>query len=301
MHEFSQKLHGRHLKLDANRIIDPETSEVVFDLKENRASWPLTVKQSLEYYQADKKLGALSSPVLEDVAERNLAFIAASDTLHLSDQDRSEMYELAGSALIEASFSAAQEAHPAEFQDGIEGRLEAIEAGLEALRQARDALGSDRTTTLHQRLQLKIDFADVYRDLACGELSSLTVEEIRSKLESHLYGTINNVDARHARGLGGEIRTLLHYWNNYENPGDEFAIPATVRGDTGYFDWNDTHDLDILHQTTEGRWAIVPHVEVKRRRITEAMRRRYRSSRLVHVNTVGTVRTVQEPRAHRSI
>lgn len=289
-----RELFGRKLKLDQRRIVDETNDTVVFDLKERRPTHPVAVRESPDYYQANKRLGALPSDTLEDIAERNLWFITEYNNGDITPEETSEFYELTGSALIEASFAATQAATPETFDETIEERLAQIEVGVEALLYAKAALG-DEPTSRGQRLQLQADFANVYKDIACGELTEQTINETREMLVRHLYDTIKNTDPEGARGLGGELRALIHCWNNYQKPGDEFALPATARGGSGYYLRADTHDLDILRQKPDGSWQVMTPMEIKRTEITDAMLSRYATSRIVHIATDGSFRIAQEP------
>ena len=302
MHEFFNPAH-RHLKLDSHRIIDPETGDTLYHpgqewLGNHRNHEPPTIRHSKEYFRADKHLGALPSAFLIEVAQNNLLLARANGPVRFSRQEQSGLYDLAGSALIEAAFSQLNETKNRRIDNFTDERLGLIDIGLEALSQAKAALGHGNTSN-HQRLQLKLDFHNVYKDIICRDLTSDTVGEIRELLQHHsAMATANTIDAQAAAGLGGEIRALQYYWDSYEKCGDEIAIPSTPRGGDGNFNQSQTHDLDILRQKRSGNWEVTPFVEVKRRRITKSILGRYIGSRIMHI-TRDRAAIVQEP-AHNT-
>ncbi|MDB5165482.1 MAG: hypothetical protein JWM00_372 [Candidatus Saccharibacteria bacterium] len=277
---------GRY-KLDNHQIIDPETSEVLMTPQQYWRD-SLLVRSSKDYFKADKKIGGIPSSTLVDIALNNL-ILAESQP----GEEAAEFYELAGSALIEASFSALDMPRLGKNAiDAQDDRIALVDEGINALRQAQQALGEDNMTTYRQRLQLKIDFEQAYKDVACEELTPATVEEICELLLRHLLATHDNTDPRHARGFGGELRDLFRVWSTYKKPGDAIALPATIRGDSGTYKRNQTHDLDIIHQSSSGEWIVDRPNEVKRRKISQWMIERYTGSNLVYIAPDGRISVI---------
>jgi hypothetical protein len=290
---------NRTLKLDDHRIIDPVSGEVVFRAKrrapKNDRYYRVLADANPDYFQAPKMLGALGSSHLVTIAERNIDFASTIDgDDYESHILQSETYELAASALQEAAFVEARAVlGTSEVNDHVDSRIEMIDRANEALDQAIEALSSQPMTTLEQRLMIKRDFENIYKDIVCGEITMTTVKELRNTLNIHLYRTFNNTDSIHARGLGGEIRTFIDLWDSYEGEESPVALPATVRGDSGFFYRSDTHDIDRISKNEQGNWQVQTPVEVKRRRIAGWMLQRYTGSDLVQVRTGGAVQLVQ--------
>lgn len=300
------ELTGRRLKLDDHRIIDSSTGEIVLKNSnqlrgKNDRYHRALADANLDYFRAPKKLGALEAPHLLEIAARNLGY---AETIEMSNDSamnlKSETFELAASAFHEAAFVRTQEAiGTSRVNDEVDDRILMIDMANEALDKAIETLAAQPMTTLEQRLMLKKDFTNVHKDIVCGEITPATVTELRHALDTHLYKTYDNTDSIHARGLGGEIRTLIDFWGRYTNDHSLVALPATVRGDSGYFRRADTHDLDIIHKDVDQTWSVHTPVEVKRRRISTWMLHRYTGSDLVQVRTGGTVHLVQAAAPHK--
>lgn len=290
---------GRRVKLDDHRLLEPFSGELLYELahqptdsRTNKTDryYRQLADNNPDYFRAPKLPGSIDDQSLLVIAERNLLVAQNYDA---NDEDagskRAEIYELAASALHEAAFRQTLDAEV--IIDDVDDRLDLIDQGNLALLQAIEALGP-ASTTLKQRLRIKLGFNNVHKDIACGELTDDTVGEVIAMLEHELYATYDNVDSRHARGLGGEIRSLIEIWTSYQKPGDIIAIPATVRGDSGLSRRDETHDIDRLVQVGE-KWQVVTPLEVKRRKLTRASLARYDKSDVVYVNPMGDVQLVK--------
>lgn len=295
---------GRRTKLDDHRLFDAQSGELLYQVTARSPRYNQSEKSDRyyreladnnpDYFSASKQPGSIDDQTLLIIAERNL------QTAHNYDLDRdedgskrAEIYELAASALHEAAFCQTRDAEV--IIDDVDARLDLIDQGNLALLQAIEALGT-ANTTLKQRLRIKLGFNNVHKDMACGELTDDTVGEVIAMLESELYATYDNIDSRHARGLGGEIRSLLEIWTNYQVPGDVIALPATVRGDSGLSRRDETHDIDRFIQDGE-KWQVVTPLEVKRRKLTQASLARYDKSDVVYVSPTGSVTLVKRAKS----
>jgi len=126
------------------------------------------------------------------------------------------------------------------------------------------------------------------------------VEDTRTLLAQHRQSAYRITERSAAHGLQGEIETLQHFWNHYEKKGQRIALPATMRGGSGNSHPEQTHDIDVIRQKVDGSWIVLPAVEVKRREITDEMRKRYTRSLLARVSTRGTVTFISDHRERQA-
>jgi len=249
---------------------------------------------NLAYFMHDKTLGSLDDEVLETVAWTNvgLAEEVAHDDPYAAEL-QAEYYELAASAFVETAM--AQTFAAENLIDEVDDRLELIDRSDECLELALAGLPPEQTSTKH-RLQIKLLFSRVQRDIVCGEIIDDTVDDLTRALYQELMNTFEDTDEIHARGLAGELRAYWHYWSEFWDTGLA-VIPATVRGDSGFYNRQDTHDFDVLSQRADGNWQVETPREVKRRRITKWMLDRYTGSDLIYANPAHGVVTVQKAKS----
>lgn len=278
---------GEVFKLDGHRLYHRDTGDLFFDAARGKqryfAESPLIVNNQ-DYFTAPKQIGSLTSERLLEVGRRNVKYANL-----VQPELAAEFLELAGSANIEAAFSAIDEPQP--FDNTIDNqdyRIALVDMGTELFELAIERLGED-FSTYRQRLHLQVDMKYLYYDIVCQSISPDTVEETRAILEKHLYATYENTDPSHARGLGGELRELIRLWSQYDGVGSLVALPATVRGDNGCYRRSETHDIDLLRQSEEdGGWTVERPIEVKRRFVANHVLRRYSQSDVYRVFADGS-------------
>lgn len=152
-----------------------------------------------------------------------------------------------------------------------------------------------------ERAKVHLLFSNVYKDIVTRELTDETVSEIRSGLRemintsshfAHTYG-FTDTERTHHYGYGGELISLLHFWDAYSGVGDPIAIPSTERGDSGVYRQAETHDIITMKQKRRfGRWGTYEAYEVKRRAVTKTMKERY-MARIMATLATGEVVTHQ--------
>jgi hypothetical protein len=141
------------------------------------------------------------------------------------------------------------------------------------------------------RAELQCDFMNVYRDIACGEVTLHTRDEIIAALRKKLaYAEgLATVSQGKGRGVAYELRVLLRLWTEYKQDGDMIAFPSTARGGSGEERHRETHDIILAHQQDE-HWNYAG-LEVKGGEgLTLASLARYLHP-IVHVNHDGGMRT----------
>lgn len=287
---------GRY-QLSGSAIIDRATDSPVIKAERQSGTslkdrYYLRIRDAnLPYFMHDKTLGSIDEKILKDIAWSNVDLAQqVSDTETHAAELEAGHYELAASALTEAALR--QTFLTDNLIEGVDERLALIELAGECLDLAISALPAEQNSSKH-RLQVKQLFTQVHRDLICGEITQATVDELTQNLYAELLNTIENVDEVHARGLAGELRAYWHYWCEYPTTG-LVAIPATIRGDSGFYNRQDTHDIDVLSQKSDGNWRIETPREIKRRRIAQWMLDRYTGADLVYVSPLQGVVTVQK-------
>lgn len=244
---------------------------------------PGSVKELFsEYLAAPKHLGAIDDESLQILALRALTF---SEVNSPPKAVRSEMLELGASAIWEAAFVQTRATHNS--INTVDERLENIEAYDKLNSAARTLREADAEG--YYRLSLREAFTPVLKDIVCGYVSDDTVDEIRESLAEQLDNVRNIKDRRNAEGLVGEIKVLQLFWDNYQKTGDLVAIPSTVRGGSGHYRPEETHDIDVIKQRKDKSWIIAPYVEVKKHEIRAAEFQRYIRSILAYVAPDGTV------------
>lgn len=290
-------LHPGTYSLDGSTIVDQATGVKVVRAEKRSGTaekdrYYLRVRdKNLAYFMHDKTLGSLDDEVLETVAWENIAHAGdVSDDEIFAPELRAEHYELAASAFLEMAM--VQTFASNEMIDGVDERLELVDRADECLELAIVGLPNEQTSTKH-RLQIKLLFSRVHRDIICGEIIDDTVNELIESIYSELLNTIEDSDEIHARGLAGELRAYWHYWSEFWETG-QAVIPATVRGDSGFYNRQDTHDFDVLSEKPTGNWHVDTPREIKRRRISQWMLQRYTGSDLVYANPLHGVVTVQK-------
>lgn len=217
----------------------------------------------VEYKALPKNIGDVPSPLLLDIARQY-----AARAENLSPEAATKLNATAGSAYVEATIApndmsvdsrlACLDEAEKYLQSALEGERGLAENGFEQ---------SDPTSWL--RAQLQCDFMDVYRDIACGEVTARTTEEITEKIRtmkqtlerSGLLGSDDGIDQpreakRAARGLHGELVVLLRIWEDYARGGASIAFPATVRGDSGEYLPEETHDIVFAWQKEDDSWEF---------------------------------------------
>lgn len=246
-----------------------------------------------DYFTADKQLGIFDEESLTMLSAVCFTYIKAEGIPRFFKVDAAE---LGASALREAAFIQTVESHNS--VDTVDERIDMIDAGNEMLDFALEQL-KPNTERFH-RLALQRAFKPVHQDIVSGEVTMHTVREIGAAL-AELRLTAHQVSNKEvARGLLGEIETLQHFWANYTKKGQHVAIPATMRGGSGRSNPDQTHDIDIVRQKLDGSWIVLSPIEVKRRRITGAIKRRYTGSRIAHVSLNGTVTISGEHRREKT-
>lgn len=248
-----------------------------------------------DYFQHDKTLGAVQEEQLVTVGMICIAYVRSPD---VSTNFKVAALELGASSITEAAFVRTVAEHA--YADTVDERLQDIDVAESMLDAACKMIGDESTVTYH-RLDIKRSFSNIQRDIVCGELSVQSVDEIRQRLTNHLdeAHTIESLTER--AGVVGEIRTLLHYWNQYDKPGQHVAIPATVRGDNGKFNKADTHDIDIIRQKNDRNWIVSSQLEVKNQELTKAMLSRYTGVNLATFDDDGNVRISGEHRSNSDL
>ncbi len=281
---------GRYI-LDRQRIINPESGKVVLRYRapEKTDRYYLELRDTnREYFTAPKQIGSLSNETLLEVVDRNIRLAEDTD---ITPELRCERLELAGSALQEISLGEVIE-NGVDI-DTVDRHLQLIDYADMLLEQANLSLGVEQTT-IKQRLVVKQLFNNVYKDIICGEITDQTVTELIDDLTDQLYKTYNNTDAVHSRGLAGEIHALLDLWHGYQDGSNNFVgIPSTVRGDSGFFRRDETHDIDILEQYNSN-WLVRTPWEVKRRKITQWILNRYTKSDIIRISPTGESMLVRQ-------
>lgn len=235
-----------------------------------------------EYLEAPKRLGAVDDDSLAILTLRALSY---AQTNNPPKDIKSDMFEIAASSAWEAAFIQTQSSHNS--INTVDDRLEFIDV-YARMNKAAQSLREPGSHEYH-RLALRGIFTPVLQDVACGEITTDTVEDIRASLAEELDNVRFVKDRGNAEGLVGEIKVLQHYWQQYQKIGDLVAVPSTVRGGSGHYRPDETHDIDLIKQRKDRSWIVAPTVEVKKREIRTDDLRRYARSLLAYVAPDGTV------------
>lgn len=288
---------GGNKDLFLHDIIGQQAADDAFDdLSPNSASSREFSKDSIEqlfpsYFEAGKSLGAIDDRSLLTTGAMCLAYAHTESVPRLLKVDA---LELGASALQEAAFAQAVDTHNS--IEEVDTRLELISASDVMLEAAQKLLSRDSEEA--HRLRLKQSFIPVHMDIVSGEVTPDTVADLLLDLATHRTNTYSIPFRRKRSGVIGEIEVLQHYWQRYTKKGQPVAIPATVRGGSGRSNPDQTHDIDVVRQKSDGSWIVLPTVEVKRAEITEDIRRRYTASLLAHVSFNDVVTIIGD---HRDI
>lgn len=236
-----------------------------------------------DYFSEDKTFGAANK---DHLMLNTLVCLAFCNDRRTPKQFKSEAFELSASMLWETAFIDTVESHNSPTT--VDDRIELIDTGSCFLMHA-STLTQKTDMEQTQRLLLRSLFTQAMRDIVSGEVTSATRDELLVSLRDarSQLKFIENTQARN--GLLGEIVTLESSWSSYLKLGDKVAIPATIRGGSGFYRANETHDIDILRQRRDDSWIVLTPIEVKRLKITDKMRERYTQSHLAQVATDGTV------------
>lgn len=108
------------------------------------------------------------------------------------------------------------------------------------------------------RAQLQLAFIDVYKDMACGEVTTdRTKPEVIEKLTNinrHVLSQLKHHKSkdfgRDMAGLRGELAVLLRRWGDFKHDDESIALPSTYRGGSGQFNRRDTHDIVFAQRDT---------------------------------------------------
>jgi hypothetical protein len=235
-----------------------------------------------DYFQADKRLGSADEESLLIIGAIAASYIRSSEA---PDELKIDAAELTGSVLQEAGIRMAIDTHNSAHD--VDERIESIDTGHGFYTIAHGLAAGD--TERQRRLELRMVFKQVLRDIVCGEVTPATVDELRSQLELLKIGAKDIPKVTRRNGLIGEIEVLDFYWKRYQKKGQHVAIPSTMRGGSGISNREQTHDLDILRQRRDGSWLVLTPVEVKNAKIDDKVLERYTDSMIAHVGIDGTI------------
>ena len=224
-----------------------------------------------DYFTCPKTLGCIDEESLTLLGTR--AAWSMKGKL-VPDFFKVDALELSSSAYFEAAFAETLATHNS--INTVDERLQSIDIGVTFLELAASFVPPEDTERL-QRFDLKGHFADIYKDIVCGEITLDTVNDLLDSLMQSLEATVDIKDSQLARGLGGEIRALQYFWQNYHKKGGLVALPATMRGSSGRSNPEETHDIDIIKQRKDSSWVVMRPIEVKHREITDKDRARYKA------------------------
>lgn len=249
------------------------------DYEFNRNS---TVELFDGYFQAPKRLGAIDEESLSFVTLEAITF---ADYQSTPNEIKSELFELAGTTAWETAFVMARSSHNSIHT--VSERLNLIETS-DRLNSLAKQIHPTNTVEYH-RIGLREVFSQVMKDIVCGEITTDTVEETRILLSEKLAEVSHITDKADALGLVGEIKVLQHFWENYRKDRDMVAVPSTLRGGSGHYRPEETHDIDVLRQRKDRTWVTVSPVEVKKRKLRDDEYRRYGKSLLAYVAPDGQI------------
>lgn len=236
-----------------------------------------------DHFRTTKMYGAAEKDGLMLTAIQCLEF---SKEPGLAKQFKADAFELSATLLWETAFMEAVESHnsPATVDD----RIELIDIGSSFLKHA-SSLTQKEDMEKTQRILLRSLFSQAMRDIVAGEVTAATRDELLLSLQDAKSQLKFIKNARYENGLRSEIFALEALWQEYHQMGDKVALPASVRGGSGHFRQDETHDIDILRQRRDESWIVLTPIEIKGRQITEAMKQRYRKSHLGRVAADGTM------------
>jgi hypothetical protein len=246
-----------------------------------------------EYYTLPKEIGSVPARELLQIAKYN-AYRAES----VNNSASCRFDAVAGSAYIEAVLVGGQD------DADLEERLENLNKAQRHLELVVDVERNRlETGSVHfdkqddwQYAKMKLDFMDVYRDIACGEITLLTKHEIIGRLEKRVeynkwLATQGTKEYRKSnRGVANEANVLLNSWRGYHTKDNPVAIPSTERGGHGVFNPDETHDICLATQGEHG-WSFETR-EIKGHVSNENLVR-YKSS-IIQVDHDGNMRTIDE-------
>jgi hypothetical protein len=233
------------------------------------------------YYEAGKTFGWIDEKQLMMTGAMCMSY-AQSD--NIPDFLKVDALELGASAFQEAAFKQSVDSH--NDVHTVDSRIEVVNVAdaMITLALTRFEVSPERG----DRLMLRQLFTRALSDIVSGEITDETVAELRDGLK-YVHQVTRNIprpEGAAAAGLKGEIETLLYYWEQYTKKGQPVALPATVRGGSGTYNPEQTHDIDIIRQKNDGSWITLPPVEVKTRidgQIAEEIKKRYTKSVLAAV------------------
>lgn len=211
-----------------------------------------------DYKTLPKNIGDVPSPLLLGIARQY-----AARAENLSPEAATKLNATAGSAYVEAAITPNDMSVDSRLAclDEAEKYLQSALVGERILAENGFYEQSDPTGWL--RAQLQCDFMDVYRDIACGEVTALTTEEITEKIRTTKRaldhdGGINKAhkNKRFMSGLRGELIVLLKTWEEYAKGGAPIAFPSTVRGGSGEYLPGETHDIVFAWQNEQDGWEF---------------------------------------------
>lgn len=214
--------------------------------------------ETVDYKMLPKDIGKVPSRLLLHIARSY-----ASRAERLDEEAATKLHATAGSAYIESMIT--------DTSMSVDARLICLDKAEDHLRSAVDGerLLTDNgfyefdDPTEWLRAQLNYDFINVYRDIACGEVTTLTVEEITEKLSrlKQVLGKTGKIgkaytNERTINGLRGELVVLMKKWSEYAQGGDVIAFPSTVRGGNGEYRPGETHDIVFAWQNDAAGWEF---------------------------------------------
>jgi hypothetical protein len=230
----------------------------------------------MEYLSLPKNIGEVPSEQLFKIARESID--RTHDTTLAQLEYATQPKLIAASALVEGVLVEAN------------GSLDTIETHLGLLDIAEELYGQVAEAELLKleagfnhpddqeawlRAELQQAFIDVYRDMACGEV---TLNRTKPDIIAQLTKLMNQVSSqiksdsgrreyhREMIGLRGELIVLTKYWETYRRHGEVIALPATYRGGSGHYIKRDTHDIVFAQQSAysadEGIWKFTTR-EVK--------------------------------------
>lgn len=246
-----------------------------------------------EYFRLPKHIGEVEPQTLLLIAKDNMRHSNSS-----SAALRANSASIAASALIEAAITFENPNH--DYDDSLIELIDQAESQLLIARSAEEELldsghkPHDEFTELI-RLEVYSDFANVYKDIICGEVTETTTSELIAALNQRI-SSLNkhrSTDAsnQNIAGLRAELITLREVWLEYSKGIGGIAIPSTLRGGDGTYNNKETHDTVYLDEFDDG-FKVVDYEEVKShnswRKMKLAIAGRY-EARITLVNRKGLV------------
>ncbi|HEY0965341.1 MAG TPA: hypothetical protein VGE13_02575 [Candidatus Saccharimonadales bacterium] len=267
-------------------LLRSEIEDSFQQIVDKRANIPgLRVHDVFEdYYQAPKQFGSIDKDSLMFYEMVALQFIRDK---RISREFKTDAFELCASMLWEQAFIESIEDHNSIAT--VDDRLQLVDMGSEFLKHASSLAQKDDMERTERLLLISL-FTQVMKDVVAGEVTQATKDELLIALRN-AKSQLKFIPSNRARhGLQGELSVLESIWQDYNDIGDRVVLPSSVRGGSGRFRPDETHDITVLKQRKlDGSWRVLTPIEVKRQKITGAIKARYVRSHLAHVATDDTV------------